>query len=212
MRTRAAVIIIAVSLAAILSVAGPASADKTEVSIGLGAGYFIPFGDWKAHRYADIDQFGGGIAVQGDFEIRFTRRFGMALAAGYINLDTSDWENYAASWGDDVDASAQIVYIGLQFKPHVWKDRRHTIALLLGVNYCIPSGRETFLGTIYDYDFMKSSFGYLIGVELGRNLNRNVAITVSVSGLFIPNGIEYADGLSYTVMGVPVTAGIRYRF
>lgn len=212
MKTQTTAVIIAVSLAVILLVAGPVSAGKTEVSIGLGAGYFFPFGDWKAHRYAEIDQFGGSLAIQGDFEIRFTRRFGMALAVGYFNLDTSKWENYAALWGDDIDASAQIVYIGLQFKPHMWEDSRHTLALILGLNYCFPSGRETFQSTIYNYDFMKIKFGYQIGIELDRYLSSNVAITVSVSGLIIPNGIEYADGLSYTVMGVPVTAGIRYRF
>jgi len=94
----------------------------------------------------------------------------------------------------------------------MWEDSRHTLALILGLNYCFPSGRETFQSTIYNYDFMKIKFGYQIGIELDRYLGSNVAIAVSVSGLIIPNGIEYADGLSYTVMGVPVTAGIRYRF
>ncbi len=212
MKTRAAAIIIVVSLAIVLSAALPAASDGSEVSIGFGAGYFFPLGDWKAHRYADIDQFGGGFTFQADTEIRFTRRLGMAMIAGYINLDTGAWEDYAASNGDAVDASASIFYLGVQFKPHIWENRLHTLALMLGLNYCFSSGRETFQGKTYDYDFMKNRFVYLLGAEFDRDISSNTALMVSASVLIIPGGIEYADGLSYAITGVPVTAGIRYRF
>jgi hypothetical protein len=212
MKRNAAILFGALSLSALLSAAVSSPAEGARTSIGFGAGYFFPFGDWKTHRYGGFDQFGGGVTFQADTEIRFTQHLGMALNAGYINLGTGAWEDHAASGGDVLNASAYIFYAGVQFKPHLWEDRLHTFALLLGLNYCLSSGRETFQGTTYDYDFMKNKLGYLIGAEFARDISRNTALTISVSALIIPGGVEYADGLSYTITGVPLTAGLRYRF
>ncbi len=114
----------------------------------------------------------------------------MALTAGYIDLSTGAWEDYAASNGDIIDASAYIFYVGAQFKPHLWDDRLHTLALILGLNYCLCSGRETFQGTTYDYDFMKNKLGYLFGVEFDRDISPNTAFTISASVTVIPGGIR----------------------
>jgi hypothetical protein len=201
-------ILLAAALAAVP--AGPASG--TGVSLGLGGGYFFPSGDWTAHPYGGFDQFGGSYTIQGDVEIRFTRMLGMALSGGYIDLSMSEWKDYASSRGDVLDASASILIFGVQFKPHLWDDEFHTLAVTAGLNYCIINGRETFHGDTYDYDFLKDSLGYTIGVEFDRDISENTALTVSASVLIVPGGIEYADGLKHTVAGLPLAVGIRHWF
>jgi hypothetical protein len=199
------------AMAALLP-AGPSVAGRPDFSIGLGAGYFLPLGDWKAHRYAGLDQFTGHVCFQGDFEVRWSRPLAFAVDGGYIHLGTGEWEDYAALYGDAVDASASIFYVGLLWKPCVWEDRYNALSLLLGVNFSAPAGQETFEKDTYDYDFMKNKVGYQLGVEFARDISYSTALTVSVSGLFIPSGVEYADGLKYTIVGLPLTAGVRFRF
>lgn len=212
MKTRAIALTAIVSLASLLGAALPSAAGGAEYSIGIGAGYFLPLGDWKAHRYAGVDQFTGHMAFQGDFEIRWSRLLGFAINMGYAHLGTGEWSDYAASMGDAVDATASIFFAGVMWRPHVWEDRYNALSLVIGFNYATPAGQETFEDITYDYDFMKAKVGYQLGVEFERDISRSMALMVSFSGLIIPSGIEYADGLKYTITGLPMTAGVRFRF
>lgn len=205
-------LVFTVMVAATFCGTAPAVAGRTEFSMGLGGGYFFPLGEWNEHPYAGVDQFGGSLTAHMDFELRFTRHIGMAIDIRFSNLDTGAWEDFAASAGDNVDALANIVQFGLQFKPHPWEDRWHSLAIMLGMYYCVVYGQEEFDDTEYEYDFLKNRFGYQLGVELNRYINRNVAFTVSVSGTFIPNAVDYVSGVDHDVIGVPVTVGVRYVF
>jgi hypothetical protein len=211
MRIRMIALSAALTMAALLP-AGPAAAGRPDFSIGLGAGYFLPFGDWKAHRYAGVDQFTGNVTFQGDFEVRWSRLLGFAVNGGYAYLGTGEWEDYAALYGDAVDANASIFYIGALWKPCLWEDAYNELSLLMGINFSVPSGQETFGETTYDYDFMKDKMGYLFGIEYARDISRSTALMVSLPVLMIPSGVEYADGLKYMVTGLPLTAGVRFRF
>lgn len=199
-------------MAALLPAAWPSAAGGVEISIGLGAGYFIPVGDWKTHRYADVDQFTGHIVVQGDLEFRWSRLLGFELSGGYLTLSTGDWEDYAASQGDAVDASAYVLYWGVDFKPHLLETEHSALSLLAGLNVCFPSGQERFENMTYNYDFLKYAFGLRFGLEFERDVSRNIALMASFSSIIMPGSVEYADGLSYTIATLPLTAGIRFRF
>jgi len=212
MRSCAAALLTGLALAALLCAALPSGSVAAEYSIGIGAGYFMPLGDWKAHRYAGVDQFTGHIAFQGDFEIRWSRLLAFAINSCYAHLGTGEWSDYAASLGDPIDASAYIFCVGIMWKPHLWEDRYNALSLLVGFNYSEPSGQETFENITYDYDFMKAKFGYQLGLEFERDITPSAALMVSISGLIIPSGVEYADGLKYTITGMPLTAGVRFRF
>jgi hypothetical protein len=205
-------LVMGLSTAVLLPAANPPASCAAEYSIGIGAGYFLPVGDWKEHRYAGVDQFAGHVAFQGDFEIRWSRLLGFALNAGYDHLGTGEWSDYAASRGDAVDASAFIFHAGIVWRPHLWEDRCNALSLLVGFNYSAPTGQETFEEITYDYDFMKDKIGYQLGLEFEHDISESLALMVSVSGLIIPGGVEYADGVSYTITGLPMTAGVRFRF
>jgi hypothetical protein len=196
----------------ILTTLSPGAAAGADASFGIGAGYFFPFGDWTKHRFAGVDQFGGGIAVDMDFEWRVVPRLGLAMNAGYVRLGVGEWEDYAAAQGDDVDASAQMLNFGILVKPYLWFNDRQSLKLDLGLGVFFPDGKETFDDITYDYDFLKTKLGVSIGLEFDHSFNRNVALQIKASCVLVPSGVEYADGLSYTITGAPITVGLRYYF
>lgn len=190
----------------------PGTAAGGEASFGVGVGYFFPFGDWTRHRFAGVDQFGGGVAVDMDFEWRVVPRLGLAASAGYVRMSVGEWEDYAVGQGDAVDASAQMLNIGILVKPYLWSNNRQSLKLDMGLGVVFSTGKETFDNITYDYDFLKTKLGVSTGLEFDHSFNRNVAFQIKASGVFVPSGVEYADGLSYAIRGAPLTVGVRYYF
>lgn len=183
-------------------------------SLGLDVGYCLPFGDWTNHRFANgVNQFESGLAFRGDLNLKVGRKFALAITGGYIDLNATDWEDYARKKGDQIKASSSAAYVGLLLKPHLLISHPDVIVLELGAGLFFLNGQETFNGMTYDYDFLKGTrFGIIAGLEYGRFLSESFALSFRATGLIVPSGIQYADGLEHTITAVPITAGVRVFF
>ena len=185
---------------------------RKTTSVGLDAGLFLPLGKWTEHRInPDVSQFQKGAVFGIDLERRFWKFMGLAVNMGFINLSSGDWENYAASRGDFVDASAYMLYIGFHFRPYLLSDGQNDLKAEIGFNFFGSHGQETFSMYTYDYDFLRPHAGFVLGAEYDRFLSENVAVAVRAVCMFISPGIDYATGKDYTIIGFPLTLGIRFH-
>ncbi len=183
------------------------------VSVGVRGGFAWPLGDWKAHRFAPVDQFQGGLTVGGDLEIRLTQQMCLGIVADYTRLDVGEWEDYAASRGDDVTASASVISLALTLKPHLIDHRPSVLSLDIGFAIAFPSGKEQSDRFVYEYDFLRNpGFGALLGLEYAHLIGDNFAVTIRAAAMFIFSGIGYADGIDNNLTLAPVTGGVRFYF
>jgi hypothetical protein len=209
-KTKYLAVLFAIALTPPQDILGQDGKKFPHLRLGLDAGYFQPFGEWTEHRYAlGAGLFGGSATFRGEVELRM-RKWGIALNAGYTNLNTGAWEDYARARGDAIDASASLVQFGLLLKPYLKTRRPHIVKLELGLIYSLLNGEERFAGRRFDYDFMKSGFGFMAGVGYDRYLSQSTALTLRAGGVFVPGGVQYADGVKYGLNGMPVTVGIRF--
>jgi hypothetical protein len=197
-------------MSAILFFSIPVSGQSRSVVFGIDGGYMFPLGEWNKHRYAEgVNQLQGGIALNGDMEFGI-RRIGIAMNGGYSNLSVAEWEKYAGSQGEELDASAYALYFGILLKIYLYERPPNTFNLEFGLNYFSLTGQETFTGKTYEYDFLNSRFGFIAGMGYERFLNKQISFTVRLKGLFVPNGIQYADGEKQTIIGLQATSGFRF--
>lgn len=203
----------------LLSAAGTLSAQEesvpdsgsSRVSLGLRVGYAWPVGDWNTHRYAPVDQFALGLTFGGDLEIRTGPGGGIAILVEHTPLDVSAWEDYAASQGSVVEASASVTYIGLALRTFPAGSPASGVKFDIGGLVALPSGEETTGQYTYEYDFLKNpAFGLFVGLEYMYLFSPNVGITLRTSIAFVFSGIQYADGVEYIVMMAPLTGGLRF--
>jgi hypothetical protein len=181
------------------------------VSFGIRAGYAWPIGDWSLHRFAPVDQFGGGLTFGGDLEIPLGQRSSLALLVDHTQLDVSEWEDYAASQGSIVNASASVTHLSIAIRTHLVNAGSLALKLDLGFVVALQTGEESTGSYYYDYDFMKDpAFGLFGGLETIYFLGPNVGLTLRGSVAFILSGIQYADGVEYLVMLAPITGGLRF--
>jgi hypothetical protein len=180
-------------------------------SLGLDVGYFFPFGNWVNHRFAnDADQFQGGFVFRGDLNFKVGRKFALAITGGYMNLDETDWEEYAGKMGDQITTSSSAAYLGLLLKPHLMISQPDIIILEVGAGVFFLNGQETFEGMTYDYDFLKGTrIGIIGGLEYERFLSESFALSIRATCMIVLSGIHYADGLEHTITALPITAGFR---
>ena len=179
-------------------------------NLGAGAGYFQPRGAWTAHPYAkDVELFRGSVNFNGDLELAFSR-VGIALGAGYARLSLKEWEQYIRAQGGNIEASAALMHFGVLLRPYIKTSRPNVVKLELGVFYFLPRSEERFAGKSFDYDFLKSGFGFMAGLGYDRYLSRRTVLTFRIGGTFAPSGVEYVDGKKHSLNGLPVTAGIRF--
>jgi hypothetical protein len=191
------------------------SQDKGEnfSTIGLDAGYFLPYGEWNQHRYAQgIDQFGGGYYISGVFSYRFQPRLGALAYAFYSPIDVSDWEKYAQKQGDTITASAYATGMLLGMQIYLLEQKPNLLSLDLNWGWIYLSGKETFEEFSYHYDFLQSSLAVSLGIVYSVLLSENFAFALTARGFYVFKGINYSDGESFDVIMLPVTAGIRYVF
>ena len=204
----------------LLSAAGTLSAQEesvpdsstSRVSLGLRAGYAWPVGEWMQHRFAPVDQFDAGLSFGGDIEIRLSEKGYLAILVDHTQLDVSAWEDYAASQGSVVDASASITQLGLAMRVNLM-DTGSSSALKLdiGALVALQTGQETTGRYSYEYDFMKNpAFGLFGALEYVYLFSPKVGLTLRGSIAFVLSGIDYADGIEYIVMLAPVTGGLRF--
>jgi len=183
-------------------------------SLGLDVGYYLPFGDWANHRFANgVNQFQSGLAFRGDLNFKVGRKFALAITGGYIDLNETDWEDYARKKGDQIGTSSSAAYFGLLLKPHLMVSQPDIIILEFGAGVFFLNGQETFMGITYAYDFLKGiRIGIIGGLEYERFLSEKFALSLRATCLIVPSGIHYADGLKHTITALPITAGVRVYF
>ena len=187
-------------------------ADSSVASIGFRAGYGWPIGDWAAHRFAPVDQFRPGFTGGGDIEFRLSHKVGLGITVDYTQLNTGDWENYAASRGSNVSAKASVVTTGLMIRPYLRKKAPSFVKMEIGLILSFASGKERGDRNSYEYDFMKSpAFGILIGAEYEYLLSESVSFTIRSNFSLALSGVEYADGTEFALTLVPLTGGFRFR-
>jgi hypothetical protein len=204
------VVLFAISFASPQDGIGQTEKKFPYMRFGIDAGYFQPLGEWMDHRYAlGADFFRGSPTFRGEVELRM-RKWGIALNAGYTNLNTGAWEEYAWAHSDEIAASASLTQLGLLLKPYLKTRRPHVVKLEFGLIYSLPKGEERFAGRRFDYDFLKSGFGFMAGVGYDRYLSQYTALTLRAGGVFVPDGVQYADGVKYGLNGMPITVGIRF--
>lgn len=181
-------------------------------SVSAGAGYFFPNGKWTQHRYAPgVKQFGGRPQFTFDLEYRFNRKWSMALISQFNGLDTSEWEKYVQNQGEYVDAEAQMFTFGLELRPHVSVTSTNRTMLAFGFGITSLYGNERYGGYSYDYDFLTAgSVSLLAAVEHDWLFDKRFALVARVGIFYLPAGVNYADGESQSVVGYPLSAGIRF--
>lgn len=196
----------------------PALAQQTDErardSFGLGLGYSLPTGEWTQHRYASgVNHFSPAFAMNADLEFNIGQRWGLALVGGYNKLGTNDWVSYTKRQNDPVEASASVLYGGATLRPTIMKLSNHALRLEFGACMVFASGTETYGGMSYDYDFLRTwRFGLILGLEYSCMVSDAIALTLQGRSIFAIKGIEYADGLSPSMIIVPITGGLRMYY
>ncbi len=182
--------------------------------MGLRAGYSLPLGDWRKNRVApSVTLFGAGLSLGGDIDVRLSDRLSLAFTGGYASLNGSAWEEYATARGSNVKVSAWIGHAGVLLKPYLKSNGRDLVSLAIGPVLFFGGGNETVGTAVYEYDFLGSvTFGGLGALEYDRMMWDNLALTVNVSALVVPSGLDYADGLSRSVVALPISVGLRVIF
>jgi hypothetical protein len=181
-------------------------------SFGIDVGYFTPSGNWTSHRYAaGVDQFRGGFSIGTELEFRFFA-LDLALYGRYTRFNVDDWTDYARSMGDQVSASASMIDSGMLMKFYFIEGSRDRASLGLGLTYYGFNGDESFGGYSYSYDFLVGNLGYVLELGYKRLLSDEFALAAAVRCNFLLEGVRYADGEKYDIIGIPVTLGIRRLF
>lgn len=205
-------------LSLLLPLTGIAQVDFEEPgaqsSIGFRAGYGLPVGEWAKSRVApEIQYFTGDLACEGDISIRLGQKWAVVIGGGYMRLNGSKWEEYARSSGDNVSISGSMTNVSFSFRPYLLASPSNQIAFELGAIGLFASGEEEVNGQTYNYDFFSSfRIGLQGALEYDRIMSEAVALTFRVGAVVVPDGMNYADGESRTIIYVPMTAGIRFLF
>jgi hypothetical protein len=183
-----------------------------KLSVALDMGYFLPVDDWGMHPYAPgVNQFGGGLHIGGEFQMRVSRRAAIGIIGGYLQMNVDEWEDYTRAQGDFLTASAEAGYGGLLFKAFLVSGKRDELAFGFGPVFSDWSGVETFGTQSYNYDFLGYRPGMMTRFEYVRLLNPDVGLGLTFSFMLVPDGVRYAHGVERTIMGLPMALRLQYR-
>jgi hypothetical protein len=205
-------------LLAAAALAAPSAAQEPEAparnSFGLRVGYAASSGEWNKVRYAPhVTLLDGGVTVGANVAIALSDRLSLVVSGGYEPLDGSDWEAFAGTEGDIVQASASFVSLGALLRPYLKATGPNLVWVEFGPAVLFPTGEERFNGTLYQYDFFSSmKFGAECAVGFERMLGDRTAVSLRAGALIFPTGVSYADGESFTMIALPVTAGVEISF
>jgi len=189
-----------------------AQAGESPLSTCFEAGAFLPVGTWADHRYApDVRQIGEGPLFGLDLEVRLAPWVALAARGDVAFNRTRQWEKYAAARGDVVDASVTTFQTALMLRGIFWSGHRYRAKVGLGCGFFLPSGEETFQGNAYRYDFLKKRLGLAVDAEFDHPLGQRLSLAFRGGTMFVPGGIEYADGFERDVTTVALTLGLRFR-
>ena len=204
---------IAMVMGVVLLTAGLCFADTTfEFSAMGGVGYFQPLGDWTAHRYAPgVDQFQGRYTVFPELEVKIND-IGIGMLYSYTRLSSVEWEDYVRSQGGDLYASGSLGQLGGMVRYYPINTDRHEVDIEGGLVYVWLRGTEKYRGFEYDYDFLASGLGFLVGAGYSYSFNDRLALMVPVRLLWRPEGIRYPEGSTNDVFGVLLAPGLKLTF
>jgi hypothetical protein len=182
-------------------------------SLSLYTGYSLAQGDWTQHPYAPVSFFKQGFVFGGELAFRITDMLSVAINGGYSRLNTSDWENYARSMGDEVTSKASMGYLALMPRLFVKNTAPDLISLDAGPLMLFESGNERIGARSFNYDFLSSpKFGGVVGIAYDRYVSENFGVYLRVAGLWVPSALEYADRRSFALITIPITIGGRFLF
>ena len=180
-------------------------------SLGIRVGYSLGIGEWTQHRFAPVEHLKPGLTYGGDLEIRLSQKVGLGIMVDYTELDVGAWEDYAASKGSSVRATASLINGGVSIRSYLRRKDPSYVKLEIGALLSFGTGREQAHFT-YDYDFLGSPcFGVLLGLEYEYLLGASVSFTVKGAFVYIPSGVSYADGYERSLLITPLTGGFRFH-
>jgi hypothetical protein len=197
----------------VLALAGACrGGEPLEISVSGSLGYFVPLGDWTAHRFDNgVDQFQGGFTATPELELK-VGDIAFGLIYSYTKLGTSDWEDFVAQQGDVLDATASLNQFAGVVRYYMVDGAANRLALEGGLSYVELGGSERYLGYEYEYDFLQSGLGYLVGAGFQHSFDERFAIVLPVRLLWRPEGVEYPEGKSNDVLGVLFQPGFKLTF
>jgi len=183
-------------------------------SAGIYGGYALSTGDWKDHHYAeDVRQFNTDFSMTFDISLRLSEGWGLDFQTIYLRLNTNDWEDYVQSLGDRFSAQAGCLITPLVMRYAAWSDVRNQVSLLAGMGLAFGSGKESYNGISYDYDFLRGvDFAAIFGSEYNLMLKPPTALAVRGSLILIPSGVHYANERGRTIVAFPISVGLRFFF
>jgi hypothetical protein len=200
-------------LTALLVLVGvvPARAQRGTVSATLSAGGLFPLGKWGQHRYApNVNLVGVGPMFGLELEVG-GGLLALAGRAEFAFNGTGEWEDYAASKGDRIEARMTTFQGLLLLRGRLWSSPHDQVRVGLGGGISVPSGEETFQGATYTYDFLKTGPGFAADVEADHALTGATSLVLRAGMLLTPKGIRYADGLKRDVTTLGLTLGVRFH-
>ena len=203
--------VLAMTLLAILAYPG-VGRGSVEVSAVGKLGFFLPLGDWYAHRYVDgVDQFQGSYVLCPEVEIKFSD-IGISVLYSYADLQTTEWEDFVNGQGENLYASGSISQLGGVLAYYFVNTQRNCAYIEGGLCYVSLVGKEQFRGFNYDYDFLQSGLGYLAGAGYQFAFNRRLSLLLTARFLWEPEGIRYPEGKTYDVYGIYFLPGLKLTF
>jgi hypothetical protein len=204
--------------------AGQSDDEGPSTSAGINLGFFIPKGDWNKHPYAEgVEQFRKSMTGSVEMEFMIFHWLGLGGHVGYTNLDMSRWEEYARAGGSEISAKAYMFNLGATLNGYLLSSKTANIKGELGFGLFEPEGEETnkiidSLGGIHDtldlsykYDFLKTKFGYIFGLEFNQFFTDNIGLAFKICYLVVPAAIQYKDNTDYTLTALPITFGVRFK-
>jgi hypothetical protein len=183
---------------------------RGKFSLGAAGGIFLPVGSWADHRYAPVKQFTGGFMIEFILEYQVGSWAAFAITGGGGGLGTDEWVNYAWSQNDEITSTARLYQFTFLFRPYVLQRPKHLLKLDFGVGIFAPYGNESFQYFSYEYTFLQDKMSFITGIEYCLFIKPKFALAARANLVYVGSGIKYADEYSQSVMGLPMTIGIRF--
>ncbi len=165
------------------------------LSIGVGAGYFIPLGTWADAPVKDVNRKYITYSMIYDFNLTFVEQKSLVgLHFLYSYLNTSEWDDFVKSTGDDTVNQAVIsggyVSIGYKLK------RMDKFVLIgeLGLGLFQFYAEEAYDSIVYQVYSPQLYLGLLVSGGFSYFLNPHISINVNVKAKW---GIGAVDRLGY---------------
>ena len=183
-------------------------------SLGFRVGRSWTVGDWRGSPISpQIDYFGGGFSLQGDFEFVLGRSLTMGLAVEVSTFDGTEWEEFVSTRGGSLDVSARMIVFSASLRPHIPIGGNFLLKIDFGPAFALSEASEQYAGLRFVNNSLGSSiFGATGGCELLYRATRQFGFSVHWGVHWFPSALSYGRGNEYGVIWMPVVAGVRLSF